>query len=414
MPQSLFSEFQVSPDTTLKNRFVKAAMEENLANDQQLPDKKLFNLYQQWADGGVGLIITGNVMIDKWAMTGPGGVALEQTTPLAPFKKWAEIAKSNNTKVWMQLNHPGRQVFKAMGGKNLAPSAIAINLGKHSNMFSIPQAMIEEEIQDIIHRFGQSALQAKQAGFDGVEIHAAHGYLLAQFLSPLTNQRSDQWGGSLTNRARLLIEVIKQVRAICGADFDVAVKLNSADFQRGGFDIADAEQVINWLAEHNVNLVELSGGSYEAPAMQGQSADDRTLAREAYFLDFTEKLVQRSPIPLMLTGGIQRYAVAQKVVDAGFSLCGLATALAYRPDMINMWFKTPEFRLRIPVITWSNKTLAALATMAIIKRQLSRMSLGYTPKLTDSPFLSLLIDQIKKRRRTKRYRRQLRERSQLP
>ena len=412
MPQSLFSEFRISPSSTIKNRFVKAAMEENLANDQQLPDKKLFKLYQQWADGGVGLIITGNVMIDRWAMTGPGGVALEQGTSLAPFKKWAEIAKSNNTKVWMQLNHPGRQVFKAMRGKNLAPSAVALNLGKHSDLFSIPKAMIDEEIEDIIYRFGQSALKAKQAGFDGVEIHAAHGYLLAQFLSPLTNHRNDQWGGSLANRARLLLEVIKQVRAICGADFDVAVKLNSADFQRGGFDIHDAEQVINWLAEHDVNLVELSGGSYEAPAMQGQSADDRTLAREAYFLDFTEKLVQRSPIPLMLTGGIQRYAVAQKVIDAGFSLCGLATALAYQPDMINLWYKKPEFRLNIPVISWSNKTLAALATMAIIKRQLRRMSQGDTPQLTDSPFLSLFIDQIKNRRRTKVYRRQLTEKSQ--
>ena len=412
MPQSLFSEFQVSPNTKIKNRFVKAAMEENLANAQQLPDEKLFKLYQQWADGGVGLIITGNVMIDKWAMTGPGGVALEQTTPLAPFKKWAKIAKSNNTKVWMQLNHPGRQVFKAMGGKNLAPSAIAINLGKHSNMFSIPQAMIEEEIQEIIHRFGQSALQAKQAGFDGVEIHAAHGYLLAQFLSPLTNQRNDQWGGSLANRSRLLIAVIKQVRKTCGDDFDVAVKLNSADFQRGGFDIDDAEQVINWLAEHNVNLVELSGGSYEAPAMQGRSADERTLAREAYFLSFTEKLVQRSPIPLMLTGGIQKFGIAQKVINTGFSLCGLATTLAYKPDIINVWYKTPEFRLNIPAINWSNKTLAALATMAIIKRQLRRMSQGQKPKLTDSPFLSLLIEQIKNRRRTKVYRRQLTEKSE--
>lgn len=407
MSQDLFSAVQITPQTILKNRFVKAAMEENLASNQQLPDEKLFRLYQQWAQGGVGLIITGNVMIDRMAMTGPGGVALEHDTPLAPFVKWANIAKANNTKVWMQLNHPGRQVFKAMGGKNIAPSAITLNLGKHSNLFSIPQAMIENEIQDVIKRFGQSAYKAKQAGFNGVEIHAAHGYLLAQFLSPLTNQRSDEWGGSLLNRAKLLIEVIKQVRQSCGADFDVAVKLNTADFQRGGFDIDDAEQVINWLAEYNVNLVELSGGSYEAPAMQGRSADDRTLAREAYFLSFTESLVKRSPIPLMLTGGIQRLPIAQKVIDAGFSVCGLATTLAYKPNIINKWQTNPDMSVAIKQVSWENKTFAALATMAIIKRQLRRMSRGNKPKMNDSPLWSLILDQIKTKRRTAKYKKYL-------
>ncbi|WP_434931664.1 NADH:flavin oxidoreductase/NADH oxidase family protein [Shewanella sp. HL-SH5] len=407
MSQDLFSAVQITPQTILKNRFVKAAMEENLANNQQLPDEKLFRLYQQWAQGGVGLIITGNVMIDRMAMTGPGGVTLEHDTPLAPFIQWANIAKANNTKVWMQLNHPGRQVFKALGGKSIAPSAISLDLGKHSNLFSIPQAMIEDEIQDVIKRFGQSAYQAQLAGFDGVEIHAAHGYLLAQFLSPLTNQRTDEWGGSLLNRAKLLIEVIKQVRQSCGNDFDVAVKLNSADFQRGGFDIDDAEQVINWLAEYNVNLVELSGGSYEAPAMQGRSADDRTLAREAYFLSFTELLVKRSPIPLMLTGGIQRLPIAQKVIDAGFSICGLATALAYQPDIINRWQTNPEMSVAIKQISWENKTFAALATMAIIKRQLRRMSRGNKPKMNDFPLWSLVLDQIKTKRRTAKYKKYL-------
>jgi 2,4-dienoyl-CoA reductase-like NADH-dependent reductase (Old Yellow Enzyme family) len=223
-------------------------------------------------------------------------------------------------------------VFKAMGGKNLAPSAIALDLGKHSSMFSQPKAMTTADIEEVIQRFATTAQLAQQAGFDGVQIHAAHGYLLAQFLSPLTNQRNDQWCGKLENRAKLLLEVVKQVRLKCGADFDIAVKLNSADFQRGGFDVDDAEKVINMLAQYQVEMVELSGGSYEAPAMQGRSADERTLAREAYFLSLTAQLVQRSPIPLMLTGGIHRLPVAQQVIDAGFALCGIASALAFYPD----------------------------------------------------------------------------------
>jgi 2,4-dienoyl-CoA reductase-like NADH-dependent reductase (Old Yellow Enzyme family) len=300
MANTIFTPYTLSNGAIIPNRLVKAAMEENLANTLQQPDDALFNLYEAWAKGGVGLMITGNVMIDPLAMTGPGGVVLDPNSALEPFIQWAKIAKQNNARIWMQINHPGRQVFKAMGGKNLAPSAIALDLGKHSSMFSQPKAMTTSDIEEVIQRFVTTAQLAQRAGFDGVQIHAAHGYLLAQFLSPLTNQRNDQWGGKLENRAKLLLEVVKQVRLKCGADFDVAVKLNSADFQRGGFDVDDAETVINMLAQYHVEMVELSGGSYEAPAMQGRSADERTLAREAYFLSLTAQLVQRSPIPLML------------------------------------------------------------------------------------------------------------------
>lgn len=404
MANTIFTPYTLSNGTVISNRLVKAAMEENLANTLQQPGDALFNLYEAWAKGGVGLMITGNVMIDPLAMTGPGGVVLDPNSALEPFIQWAKKAKQNNARIWMQINHPGRQVFKAMGGKNLAPSAIALDLGKHSSMFSQPKAMTTADIEEVIQRFATTAQLAQQAGFDGVQIHAAHGYLLAQFLSPLTNQRNDQWGGKLENRAKLLLEVVKQVRLKCGADFDIAVKLNSADFQRGGFDVDDAEKVINMLAQYQVEMVELSGGSYEAPAMQGRSADERTLAREAYFLSLTAQLVQRSPIPLMLTGGIHRLPVAQQVIDAGFALCGIASALAFYPDLANKWQIQPEFVPSIPTVNWQSKPLAGLATMAVIKRQLRRISQGKQPHTNDSPLWSLLIDQYKTKQRTKRYR----------
>ena len=177
-----------------------------------LPGEDIFRLYKTWSNGGTGLLITGNVMVDHRAMTGPGGIALEEQTELEPFKKWAKSAQENNTHVWMQINHPGRQVYAAMGGKVLSPSGVALDMGKHSHLFGQPSPMTEEEIQELIKRFAITASKAVEAGFNGVQIHAAHGYLLSQFLSPLTNQRTDQWGGSLSNRARLLYDVVKAVQ----------------------------------------------------------------------------------------------------------------------------------------------------------------------------------------------------------
>ena len=223
MTDKAFTPFAMASGLTVKNRIVKAAMEENLANVNQQPDAALFNLYSQWAKGGVGLILTGNVMIDHLAMTGPGGVALERGADLAPYKTLASKAQQNGCKIMMQINHPGRQVFKKMGGKILSPSDVALNMGKHSNMFAPPTPMSDAEIADVIERFKTTAMLAKEAGFDGVQIHAAHGYLLAQYLSPLTNKRDDQWGGSLDNRARLLIEVVRAVKAACGDSFALAV-----------------------------------------------------------------------------------------------------------------------------------------------------------------------------------------------
>lgn len=406
MSSNVFTPFTLPNGQTIKNRLAKAAMEENMAQADQLPGDALFRLYRAWAEGGVGLIITGNVMVDHLAMTGPGGLALEAHTPLAPFQQLAKEAKRNNTRLWMQINHPGRQVFAKMGGKVLSPSDIPLNMGKHSHLFGQPKAMTETEINDVVSRFVTTASRAKQAGYDGVQIHAAHGYLLAQFLSPLTNKRKDEWGGSLENRARLLLTIVQQVREQCGKDFDVAVKLNSADFQRGGFDVDDARDVVGMLAQHNVDLVELSGGSYEAPAMQGRTADDRTLAREAYFLTFAEQIASTTTIPIMTTGGIRKLAVAQQVIQSGVDMVGIASALALTPDLPNQWRASPDTLGVIPVVNWKDKTLSGLATMAQVKRQLRRVGNGKRPSQNTNPIISLILDQLRSAKLTKRYRKQ--------
>jgi 2,4-dienoyl-CoA reductase-like NADH-dependent reductase (Old Yellow Enzyme family) len=399
----VFKGFVFPNGVAIKNRLVKASMEENMSNDQLHPSEELINLYANWAKGGAGLLLTGNVMVDHQAMTGPGGVALEENTELSTFEKWAEAAKQNDTKVWMQINHPGRQVYKKMQGKVYSPSDIPLAMGKLSKMFGTPIAMTKEQIHNVIERFGNTAQQAQKAGFDGVEIHAAHGYLLAQFLSPLVNKRDDEWGGSLQNRARILIEIIKTVKAKTNADFCIGVKLNSADFQRGGFDIDDAINVVKMLEPLNIDMVELSGGSYETPAMQGMTSDGRTLAREAYFLNFATQIAEQTLIPIMTTGGIRRLHVAENVLNNKVELVGLATALAMTPNLPNLWLKNPEVESPIIHIKWRNKTLKALATMAAVKRNLRRIGQGKATKSTISPLFTLLLDQIRTAKLTKRY-----------
>ena len=386
------------------NRVAKAAMEENMADAGQLPGAELRALYAAWARGGAGLIITGNVMIDGRAMTGPGGVVLERDTPREPFAAWARDARAGGAQVWMQINHPGRQVLAAMKGEAWAPSAVALDIGKHSTLFARPRAMTEADIAEVVTRFADTARAAEESGFSVVQIHAAHGYLLSQFLSPLVNRRTDAWGGSLANRARLLLDVVKAVRAQVSPGFCVAIKLNSADFQRGGFSEDDARQVLLWLNELPVDLVELSGGSYEAPAMQGRSADGRTLAREAYFLEFAKELAAVASMPVMTTGGIRRRAVAEQVLASGVAMVGVATALAQRPDLPEIWFAGGELEVPQQVVAWKDKGLVALASMALVKRRLRALAAGRGAPRSYSPLFTLVADQLRTKKLVTRYR----------
>ena len=408
MSSSVFTSFTLPCGAILPNRLAKAAMEENMSDEGQIPGPDMLRLYQRWAEGGTGLLITGNVMVDGRAMTGPGGIVLEKDSKLAPFEAWAKAAKKNDTQVWMQINHPGRQVYAAMGGDVLSPSDVAIDLGKHSHLFGKPKAMTHKDIRQLIQRFVDTALKAEQAGFDGIQVHGAHGYLISQFLSPLTNKRDDEFGGSIENRMRLLIAIIEAIRAKVSAKFAVAVKINSADFQRGGFDADDAKTVILALNALEVDLVELSGGSYESPAMQGNAAektakDGRSLQREAYFLEFAKEIAQVATMPIMTTGGVRRLAIAEDVLANGIDIVGMGTALAMNPSLPNDWKENAKISAHDPSVQWKDKTLSSIATMAVIKRQLQRMGKGREPKLNSSPLFSLIRDRLRLKKLTKRY-----------
>jgi 2,4-dienoyl-CoA reductase-like NADH-dependent reductase (Old Yellow Enzyme family) len=400
----LFSPLRLRSGATLRNRVAKAAMEEGMAGNSQLPDERLLSLYQQWGAGGAGLLITGNVMVHAEALTGPGGVVLDDRAPLEPFARWAQAAKAGGAAVWMQISHPGRQVQADMPGVVWGPSAVAVELGRHSRRFGRPVAMTAEQIRATVERFVTTAARAEEAGFDGVEVHAAHGYLVSQFLSPLVNTRTDQWGGSLENRARLLLDVVRRIRAAVSPSFALAVKLNSADFQRGGFQADDAAKVIEMLEPLGVDVVELSGGSYESPAMAGRPTDGRTGAREAYFLELASELAKTSPVPLMLTGGIGRRETAKTVLANGVALVGMATAIAVTPDLPNRWRSGREATERLKTVTWSDKMLASSASMALVRHQMNRTTRGKQPTGRAHPAYALACDQRTRRRALRRYR----------
>lgn len=404
MTSQLFSPLPLRSGHILGNRIAKAAMEENMAGDGQVPGEELFTLYRRWANGGAGLLITGNVMVHAEALTGPAGVVLDENAPLEPFAEWAKAGKSGGGAIWMQINHPGRQVASDMPGVVWGPTDIPVDLGRHSSRFGRPTAMTARQIEETVARYAVTARRAEQAGFDGIEVHAAHGYLLSQFLSPLVNKRTDRWGGSLENRARMLLDIVRAVRAAVSPSFAVAVKLNSADFQRGGFDAGDARQVIEMLDPLGVDLVELSGGSYESPAMTGRPADARTQAREAYFLDLARDLAETSPLPLMLTGGITRRATAEEVLDSGVAVIGMGTALAVTPDLPDRWRERREADRQIRRVNWSDKALASAAGMALVRYQMRRLARGGGPRPGTHPAIALISERRKQRKALRSYR----------
>ena len=401
----LFTPLTLPNGAVIANRLAKAAMEENMADADHAPSDALVRLYEAWAKGNVGLMLTGNVMVDHRAMTGPNGVVLEGDAHLDRFRRWAQTARAHGAHVWMQINHPGRQMPAALGQTTLAPSAVAMDLGALSKQFPVPREMTADDIADVQQRFARAAVLAEQSGFTGVQIHAAHGYLLSQFLSPITNKRQDQWGGPIENRARLLLDIVRSVRGAVSPQFVVAVKLNSADFQRGGFSPDDAKRVVELLNPLGVDLVELSGGSYEAPAMQGQARDGRTLAREAYFLEFARDIVAIAQMPLMVTGGIRRRAVAEQVVDSGIAMVGIATALSIDPNLPRDWQAGKNTAPVLRPITWKNKVLGSLANMAVVKFQLQRLSQGRGTNPRVSPFRALVVQQLSNACQTRRYKR---------
>jgi 2,4-dienoyl-CoA reductase-like NADH-dependent reductase (Old Yellow Enzyme family) len=338
---ALTTELHLGNGVTLPNRIAKAATSEHLATRHGAPTRQLTEVYRQLANTGAGLLISGNVMVDGSALEAHRNVVIEDERFLPALRDWAAATAGTDTKFILQLSHPGRQTMRGLsvaGRRQDVVSASAVPLaisGASRRMFTPPRALTDAEILALIDRFGTAARVAASAGFDGVQLHAAHGYLFSQFLSPLVNQRQDRWGGSLENRMRLLLDTVRAVRAATPESFLLAVKLNSADFQRGGFDAEDALTVAKALQAEGVALIEVSGGTYENAAMiSGTPKRVSTAAREAYFLEFAERFARELTVPIMLSGGFRtRQGMIEALRGGAVDLIGLARPLAHEPDL---------------------------------------------------------------------------------
>lgn len=393
---------------TLPNRLAKAAMTEGLADPEDRASKRLETLYGRWSYGGAGLLISGNVMVDRRYLERPGNVVLDGNGGETALARMAAAGTRAGNHFWMQVNHPGRQCTRM--SSNRPVSASSVKLRGMLGMMAPPRALEVAEIRDVIRRFADVARVAKKVGFTGVQIHAAHGYLASQFLSPWTNRRTDEWGGPLENRARFLLEVYDAIRAAVGAGFPVGAKLNSADFQKGGFSKDESAQVASWLAERGLDLLEISGGTYEQMALLGHGSEEQkaesTRRREAYFLEYARDIRKAADgLPLMVTGGFRTPRLMREVIESGeVDVIGIARPFCVVPDLADAILSArldalpaPEKRLRLGPGYLSrasaNRSIRALngqAEVAWFYQQIIDLSEGREPDLSLGAWPALL------------------------
>lgn len=375
--------------TVLKNRICKSSMNEALAEPDGSVSKAFRTLYATWATGGSGLLITGNVMVDRHHANEPLAVAVEDEKDLFLLEKWAATAKASGVEIWPQLNHPGKQSPKFLNDQPVAPSAIPLA----SDMFIPPRELSEDEIRDIIKRFVKTAEVLGKAGFTGVQLHAAHGYLISQFLSPKHNQRQDQWGGSLENRMRFITEIYTGIRESLGSAFNISVKLNSSDFQKGGFTEEESIQVAKVLDQLGIDLLEISGGSWENPVNRRGEQKASTKAREAYFLDYAEKLRQEIQVPLMVTGGFRSQTAMEDALQSGaIDVIGMARPFVVEPDFANKLLSSSDNVSPVKPITTGIKKVDEMAIMEIswYTNQIHQISQGRQPATRVRGLLSVI------------------------
>ncbi|WP_425091804.1 oxidoreductase [Tropicimonas sp. S265A] len=353
----LFLPFTLPNGTTLRNRIVKSAMSDSLGDGVGNPTEVQMRLYERWAKGGVGAAIVGEVQGDPRYPEKPGNLLLTDGSDHPAFRHLARRGAVTGSHLWLQLGHAGALTPQAIGPA-AGPSALDVPGLK-------TRALTRAEIQALPDQIAGTARLAEQLGFSGVQVHAAHGFLLSQFLSPLFNRRDDPYGGPIANRMRLLLEVVAAARSAVSPTFTVALKLNASDLLDGGFSPDDALAVVRDLNGSGLDLIDISGGTYfpGAPA-----ASDRQTSGP-YFLDFARAARRVTDIPLMATGGFKKQAEADTALAEGnIDLVGLARALVLAPDLPKRWSAKqndvvfPRFEETTPggVTAWYTMRLTAI------------------------------------------------------
>lgn len=330
-------------DRTAPNRFIKGAMTERLSSWSPLdlpkrgvPSAELINSYRRWGEGEIGVILTGNIMIEYDQLEAAGNPIIPREAEFSgerfeAFKKMAEVSKAHGCLVVGQVSHPGRQCEQRIQKNPMSASDVQLEGDVMGMQFAKPHAATEEEIARLIDGFAHAAEYLEKAGYDGIELHGAHGYLLAQFLAETTNKRTDKYGGSLENRARLIVEIAAECRRRTSGRFIMSIKINSTEFQKGGFQPEDAKKLCEILERNRFDFVELSGGTYEELAFMHKR--DSTKKREAFFVEFAESIVPAlKQTKAYVTGGFKTVGAmvdALQTVDG----CGMARPLTQEPDL---------------------------------------------------------------------------------
>ena len=418
MSELINESFTLPCGQVIKNRICKAAMTERIAKGNNLAHQGHANLYDRWADGNIGISLTGNVQVDRRNLEGPANVAIDKNNYKEQFdalKAWSKAGTKNNTQLWMQISHAGRQTPGEINSSPMAPSDIGLKIpGKN---FGTPTPMTEENILDVIDRFVFTAKIARDTGFTGVQFHSAHGYLLSEFLSPDINNRTDAWGGSIENRTRIHLEIIKRCRQEVGEDYPISVKLNSADFQKGGFSPNESIKVAQMLENAGVDIIEISGGTYEQPKLIGVEASinakrsekrkESTIAREAYFLEYAQDIRKAVSIPLMVTGGFRtREGINDALQSNVCQIVGIGRPLCADPycikKMISGELETlPSFEKTLSlgpsILSPSSpftliKVINAFASMAWFYQQIKNMAKGLMPNQEQKLFNAFRAD----------------------
>jgi len=370
----LNTSFKLPCGVVLQNRIAKAALTERLAKADRLPNHRHFTLYDHWAKHGAGMMLSGNILVDKRYVESNGNIVIEKDTSEAAFLEWTSLIKSHGHHFWAQLNHAGRQSSIFATRRPVSASDVRLN---KMGLFAKPTPLTESGIAEVIDRFVHAAVFSKEVGFTGVQFHAAHGYLFSQFLSPRTNVRTDQWGGVIENRARILFEVVERSKKKLGDDFPISVKLNSADFQRGGFEEEDAQYVIKALEGRGVDLIEISGGTYEQSAMMGIGMKESTRSREAYFLDFAKKVRNECKIPLMVTGGFRTKSVCVDALQSGeLDIVGFGRPFLIDPTFPTGFLDGGSEKVDDPTYSILDKNNADAAAASFYDLQIKRLADG--------------------------------------
>lgn len=366
---------------TVKNRFVKTALSETMATDQHRSNARYERLYRQWAMGGAGIVITGNVMVDRAAIAEPGNVVVDDERELPELQRWAQNGTLNQTQLWLQLNHPGRQSPKQFSARPVGPSAVPIT-GVNHRAFNPPRALTIDEIKELVTKFVKSAVIAQKAGFTGVQLHGAFGYLINQFLSKKTNRRTDEYGGSLENRMRFLIEVYQGIRKACGKAFPISLKLSLTDIDLAGFTEKTLTMVAKRMADLGIDMIEIAGDDYENSQI-GFSGHAHLINR----------LVD---VPIALSGGFRHISAMEEALgrqDA--DLIGICTPMAVMPDMPNRILNSTYRPVKLPLSTGSSKLddkLKALIMTSYCEEQVHRLAEGKPPKIYRNAWRSVLAE----------------------